>query len=431
MKNKNSNNEKSIHIRDFSRIKPLFSEIYIYGCYSKEDIIKNIHNVGKTKYTDEINRISEMFGEDFFANEKVEKLKRPHFYYDRYYNIANYLIKSYKIKSYTEKEFRYYFYILQCIQCLDKPLEAIELQGEIDSYFDEEIEIDRTTFKRKLDDLVEVGFVQEKDTKYFPVNNFLEDLTEKELQSLIQALYFFRGITPLSSQGIFAIETIKEFIKFKEIDVKTKDIYLYVNSHFSNILNDNDIYNIICAINDSKTLKITKEKVEFEAVPLKILEEHKYGRQYLLCYDLSKKRPTNILINDISSCKITENSFNIEDYKSSLDLIEKSYSMSQLYALENPLEQKPVLVEVEFSFDNKKICHEVREKVITTKRQGTVEQISDTNFVYKIEVLSPKEMIPYIRSFGHYAKVKKSEHHNLYEEINEDWSNLKKAYGIV
>ena len=60
-----------------------------------------------------------------------------------------------------------------------------------------------------------------------------------------------------------------------------------------------------------------------------------------------------------------------------------------------------------------------------------MEKIDEDNYLFSIQVKRPYEMIPWIRSFGEVAKVRKSEVHDLSERIKEDWRNLANEYGIV
>lgn len=447
-KSESEKQKEKLVIGDFESIKRVFLLFYIYGCYSKDDTMAMFDNVGKEKYSKEIRRLEIMYGEDFFKNDKVVKRKRPNFSYDRYYNQANYLIKSYKIKTYTDSQISDYFYILQVLNSFDNKETLDTIFSKIDELI--QLELEGETYcksgniQRRLETLRDIGFVdifEDGKKKYSLTENILDELNEDEIQTLIQTLYFFRGVSPLTSQAIFTIETLKEFAEFSDFKINSEDVYFFKNNHLNNILNDNDIYNIITAINNSLILtltindkKDTDEKTQkakkVDAVPFKIFTEHKHGRQYLFYFDLNNNKPTNIIIDDIS-CKITENKFDINDYKSCLDLIEKSYSMTQLYDLENPLDAKPILVEVDFKFDDEKTCKKIRGTVLKSKRQGYVTDVTNTQFLYSIEVLSPTEMIPYIRSFGNYASVRKSDKHDLYFKINEDWSNLKNAYGIT
>lgn len=438
---------EKLEVRDFSRIKSMFLLIYIYGCYSKDEIIAKLTNVGKTKYNDEIKRLISMYGSDFFKNEKIDKKKRPNFSYDRYDNSANYLIKSYKIKTYTKNEYVNYTYILQILnQELKEGLTLSDILNYINSFFDNDDYINLSSLNRHCKDLLDIGFIKKQMDKYLISDNFLDKLNEEELNTLIQTLYFYRGVAPLSSQAMFTIETLKEYLNdkfYKNDDFENnvikdnsnvEDIYIYKNVFLNNILNENDIYNILYAINNNNKLKIifTIKNKEFEiiTVPLKIISEYKDGRQYLLCYDITKNCPNNIFIDNIIKSEILEDKFDVKEFQSTLDLIEKSYSMTQLYDLDDPLSAKPILVEVMFSIEEEQYNF-IKSRVLNTKRHGIIEEISNTQFLYKIEVLSPNEMIPYIRSFGKYAKVIPSKNHNLYEKINEDWSNLKEYYGII
>lgn len=442
--------------------------MYIYGCYSQKDIESKIPEMTIKKYEKELTILKSIFERDVFNNESVKNKKRPKFSYDRYDNIANFLIKAYKIKNYTHDNMRIYNDILRILYFIDKNIKDIDLKinSPIDllaDTFDKDIFYNGDankylTIKNCLKELIDIGFVSynEQNEKYSITYNFLDDLEKEEINSLMQGLYFFRGFSPLSSQSIFAIETLKEYSNFKkdyeniEDYVDVEDVYLFKDNHFNNILNDNDIYIIIQAINQNKMLEVEYiHNIKNETIitinkciPLKIFTDYKYGRQYLLCFNEDKKTPTNIFINKINNIKIINTSFKKEDYSSTIELLNKSYSLNQLYDLKDPLKAEPILIEVIFDFNENvcknlelnervKLCENTKYTVELTKRQGKIEDISPTQFKYSIEILSPTEIIPYIRSFAPYGNVVESEYHNLKIKIDEDWSNLKKAYGII
>ena len=87
------------------------------------------------------------------------------------------------------------------------------------------------------------------------------------------------------------------------------------------------------------------------------------------------------------------------------------------------MEYEPTEVKVEFVFDEEK------EKFILSRIQreghgGTIEKLAEGRYLYTIFVRDPKEMIPWIRSFGERAKVRSSGNFEIEKLIKQE---LKKA----
>ena len=62
---------------------------------------------------------------------------------------------------------------------------------------------------------------------------------------------------------------------------------------------------------------------------------------------------------------------------------------------------------------------------------GVIRKIEDGCYEYRIMVRDPKEMIPWIRSFGERAKVVFSGTSNIEETIQQDWKKALDKYEAI
>lgn len=65
------------------------------------------------------------------------------------------------------------------------------------------------------------------------------------------------------------------------------------------------------------------------------------------------------------------------------------------------------------------------------KKWGTIEDITDGHFVYRIRVNDPREMKPWIRKFGKYAKVRENSQPKIAKELEEERQEMLKNYGVI
>ena len=62
------------------------------------------------------------------------------------------------------------------------------------------------------------------------------------------------------------------------------------------------------------------------------------------------------------------------------------------------------------------------------KENGIITQTASDVYRYEIEVGDPKEMIPWIRSFGERAKVISSGNYKLEEQLKSNWKKAVEKY---
>lgn len=425
-------------IKDYETIRSILKNIYIYGCYNKEQLI-NIEKIKGKKYDNESRRIRYFLNSTNRVDDRINGKKVLRLKYDRYDNIANFLVKSYKTKTFNSQDINLYFFILQILSrekeelSINKIMEII--QDEVLDYSDND-SISYRMLRDKLNELDILGFVEKthlNPLKCKLVKSFLEIFTPDELNAIHQVLYFYRSITLISVPAYFVQESIKNhLLHFQGDDFFSKDVFLFKHTFLQNILNDEVIYKIFNAQNSQNVIKFVydnKTKITITVVPLKIIIDHQYGRQYLFCYNLMMGKPQTYKLDKISGVQVLKDMFMNCDYESHLALIGKCWSMTQLNDLHDPMTAAAILVEIDFNIKCGK--EYIRKQLLAEKRQGNVTELNENHWLFSIEVLRPLEMIPWIRSFGEFAKVRRSENHDLAQRIETDWQEVLSAYGII
>ena len=84
-------------------------------------------------------------------------------------------------------------------------------------------------------------------------------------------------------------------------------------------------------------------------------------------------------------------------------------------------------VEIDFRITKKSERH-IFERLKAEKNFGQIEKISEQHMIFRVEVLDPYELIPWIRSFGCYAQVQPSKEHDLAKKMQSNFLAMRSAY---
>lgn len=432
-------NEYNHFIKDYETIRGILKEFFIYGCYNKEQLIKFERIKGK-KYDNESRRIRYFINKINLIENRINGKKIINFKYDRYDNIGNFLIKSFKTKTFNSQDINLHFFILQILSREQKELSINEIMLIIQEEVFHECNDDEISYRMlrdKLNELIMLGMIQLTESnpiKYKLAPNVLEEFSVDELNNLHQILYLFRNISPITVPAYFAQDTIKNYLVYYQgDDCLTKDVFLFKHTFLQNISNDEVIHDLLSAMrnqNEVEFIYSDMSQIAIRAIPMKIIYDQHYGRQFIFCFNQEVKKPQTYRIDRIGRVKVlTENTFESKDYKCYETLINKSWSMTQLNDLIDPMNANTISIEIDFIIDDGK--EYIFQQLLSERRQGVITEISKTHWLYSIDVINPLEMIPWIRSYCEYAHVRKSEEHDIAERIKDDWQEVLKAYGVI
>ena len=100
-------------IRDYENIREILRDIYIFGCFSKEDFIKK--GISGRKYDNEQRRINAYLPKHFVKKKKIRKKVLLYCSYHIEDSTKNYLADTYRNKSFTAFDIMGFFYIQQIL----------------------------------------------------------------------------------------------------------------------------------------------------------------------------------------------------------------------------------------------------------------------------------------------------------------------------
>lgn len=412
--------DNDIFFENIKNRKMVLNKIYVYGCYSKKDI-KNIRK--SMNYDDSLFRmydyILKMIKDTFKLNVEAERRKKElcyRFTQDNYDKPYSPLYEVYKLKSYKNEKLKSFFLIQQILNKEYLKKKHIEREGlthnEIIDFLDEEINsiergqeyfFNESTIYYHLKDLYEIGVLDKKSIKtnyvYSIKDNFFDRFDIKELEKLFCIIEFARGIVVPAVDGYFLSEKISNYFinKFSTDNIlKNKNIFSFKGQTNHQLLDEEDVYTILKAINCKKrvSFKNKKKKVLGER-PIEIQYDKLLGRWYLIT-----EKGTNKL-EVIENLKICD-----EDDK------KEKYIKNR--------KQKKIVLEVYSEF--------TVEKILRERGNGKLSKIEEDLYEYEFFAEDVLEHLPWIRSLGEGVKVKKSDEHDLSERLFSEWKEIFNVY---
>lgn len=420
----------NIFVGEYSTIREVLRQIFIYGCYDRTVGASDL-NISARKYDNELKRLRCFWSDKAHSKAKAKSCLNR-FLFDGYKDDENYLWRSYCTKAFSPQVLNLDIFFLLILQeenfkTICKICEEIE-----DTCFSDKDAglINYQMLQRRLNDMTIMGLVECKSrksgeqTQYRLAKDFLSELTDKELERLYRVIGLWRDVMPLSSLGYNVQRLIGgeiESCRGDELPInnsfKIEDIF------FQSILNDEIVYQIMIAIEEERFISIDffDHEVGFpQVIPLKIICDRLYGRQYL--FGLKQNTAFIRRIDRIKSVNFKKEKFSFEKFVEYEKILKQVWCAS-LRNNNVPLKK----VEIDFRITKKSECH-IFERLKAEKNFGQVEKISEQHMIFRVEVLDPYELIPWIRSFGCYAQVRPSKGHDLAKKMQSNFLAMRSAY---
>ena len=450
-------------ISKYDMIRNMLRDIYIYGCFTKEDFLDM--GIGKRNFDNYKSRIWSYLPDGFIDKKVVNKKDVLYCKYNMFDKVDNYLAETYRYCSCKKDDIKIEFNTIKIL--------ADGNEKDI-NFLSEELSkiiggISSRKVRKRLVELNEAGYINIIDgkhkKKYKIKENILDKFEKTELLSIYRMLELYGNISVIEMPYYFAKEKIKRYLEIKDNDLyknSEENIFLYKHNHVFNLIDNETLYKILNAIDEEKVItfkidfrnnkmffedenlndnknkidniikndKFNEEYIEKTVIPVKIIHECTYGRQYLVGYSLEDEK---IFIFRLD--RITE--LNIIGENKEADIITNKKDIFNLAKKEGEKEKECWCtagitndlskVKIEFKFDENSEGY-ILKRLNNECKIGKLEKISDGKYIYEVDVRSTNEMIPWIRSFGERAKVIEGGIGKIDNEIKNDWNNILNKY---
>ncbi len=412
-------------IRDYENIRRILREIYIYGCFTKDDYIEM--GFSGRKVDKEQQRIGVYLPDKFIKKRRINKKVIQYCRYNISDSTNNYLAETYRNKSFTMLDLLSYFYILQILgDGVERTLQEILEEMPFDNA---DVEFTKDNLRVKLDELLENQFLQTKrddrNVRYQVADDIWEGFLDEELLELLTYLEFIKNVSPVEMPYYFLQRRLKLYL-FSERKIRTdsKSPFQFKHNHIFNSLDNDILIECLSAIRAKYSLIIEKDvgKEAIAALPIKVIHDSTYGRQYLMFYNVGRQMINGVRIDHIKKVKIGEH-FTKEE----MDLVEVNLNFDDFCWNMSGINEDPQDVIVRFYFDEKKEEF-ILNRLIREGHNGTISKLKAGVYEYRISLRDPKEIIPWIRSFGERAQVISSGDFEIEKTIEEDWEKAVNKY---
>ncbi len=419
-------NKSTLLIRDYENIRQILRDIYIFGCFSRNDFIEK-KGISGRKYDKEQQRISAYLPERFIQKRRVDKKVLLYCAYTVMDGGNNHLADTYRNKSFTALDIMSYFFV-QVLLNENGEMTVAEILDALPTTNDNAI-FTKDNLRVKLDELAEKGFIKTRKegrkVLYSLAEDIWKDFSDDELMDICLFLEFMKNASPLEMPYYFLYEKLMLYFSIeRKKKIVGKDIFHFKHNHLFNSLDNDILLEILRAVKAERMLVVVLygDNNELNVMPIEVIHDSIYGRQYLYCFDMEQKRSRVIRLDRMSHAAVSRGM--TEEDKKKKKLLE-GYS-DNCWCTSGVDENLSEIV-IEFRFD------EQNEKYILRRIQaeghgGTISKLAEGIYEYRLKLRDPDEMIPWIRSFGERAKVISSGQKKTEEKLAEDWKKALMKY---
>ncbi len=423
-------NKSNLMIRDYENIRHILRDIFIFGCFTRDDFIDM--GISGRKYDNEQRRINAYLPEKFINKRRVNKKVLLYCTYNMADSSEIYLAETYRNKSFTMLDVMSYFFVLQILSRNEDMTLAEILQFMPNN--NDEVVFTKDNLRAKLEELHENGLIEThkegRSVKYRLCSDIWADFEDEELLDIYLYLDFLKNVSPLEMPYYFLQRKLKLYLAAERLlDIDDVDEFQFKHNHLFNSLDNDVLLEILKAIYQKRLLRIKREGrdgvIEFVTIPVKVIHDSTYGRQYFICYNEVQERVSVIRIDKIIDAFV-EGELSQKQVSISKGRCNSEKDCWCTSGVDNELS----VITIEFSFDENKEEY-ILNRIDREGHGGSVEKIAEGLYQYKVLLRDPNEMIPWIRSFGERAKVISSNKAGIEEKIAADWEKAVKKYEAI
>ncbi len=419
-------NKSSLLIRDYENIRQILRDVYIFGCYSREDFIE-MKGISGRKYDKEQQRINAYLPKKFIGKRRVNKKVLLYCSYSVSDGANNHLADTYRNKSFTTLDITAYFFIQQLLNENDE-MTVTELL-EVLPIINDSIMFTKDNLRIKLDELVKRGFIcTRKDGRkilYSLSEDIWRSFTDSELVNIHIFLNFIKNVSPMEMPYQFLYKKLSLYLcRERGIEVDDEDVLHFKHNHLFNSLDNDILLAILKAMKCEKLLRVESygEAKSQMVIPIEVIHDSVYGRQYLYCLDVNVKLPKVMRLDRMRLAVVADKSLSADK-----KIAESLKGYSNKCWCTSGVEQNLSEIVIEFCFD------EVKEQYILRRIQleghgGAIRKLDEGVYEYRLKLCDPDEMIPWIRSFGERARVISSGDKQTERKLVEDWRRALERY---
>ena len=488
-------------IKHYDKIRDILRYLYMYGSSSKEELVEKKLSKSISSFYDTKQRIENYIDGEYLQEHKSKEKgsgKKYRFMYDPFICPVNYLADTYQNCSYVIDDFIFYFCLMQAFTDPDyrqKPYEYAsdvcgEEYGEIDDCIDymheftindlittiqivfdtnqdllevlngipgnaehSELLFTLPKVRARIQELSDIGIIVKtsRDT-YRLSDDIFADLEADELKDVLLLTQFFYNCSFLTIPGYYLSATIGEYVQSNFIEEtdsffnkQENPVFFYKNHRLQNVIDDDITWAVLDAIHNTNAIQYkyrTKSGFlkECTVLPIKLVIDYQYGRQYFFCYDYEYKVFNMQRLSSVSEVTIARRIKSPQKYEFFAEKINKDTNLHRMYnqvysqyfehVWNIAMSEKTSTVLIHFTFPEGEYQKQLN-RLKSTRHHGLITELGNGHVDFSVTVQSELELVPWIREYGAYAVVDAGTNPDLAGKIKIDWEEAMKQYGII
>lgn len=481
-------------IKHYDKIRDILRYLYMYGGSTKEKLVEKKLAKSISSFYDIKQRLENYIDGEYFQEHKSPEKgtgKKYRFMYDPFKCPVNYLAETYQNCSYVIDDVIFYFCLMQAFIDMDIMLEPYDycendiedepiplnqcftindLASQISIIYENNqsildmlnnISTNEThseqlfslpKIKARVSELVDIGIlVSVSKDQYRLSSDIFSDLSSDELSEVQLMTQFFYNYSFLTIPGFYLSTTIAEYSQanfisktYSFFNKQENPVFFYKNNRLQTVIDDDITWTLISAIHQKEIVHFTyKSKSgtlqEYDILPMKIVIDKQYGRQYFFGYNYAYENYIMPRISSISNISITHKTkpeqkfaFVPTDYKNQdiHDVYDMLYKENISNVWNIVMGENTTNVHITFKFPQNNYG-KLRYQLISSMRHGTFQESGNGIIDFNIDVKNELELVPWIRSFGSYAIVDSQQNPALANKLKSDWKEALSQYGTV
>ena len=398
-------------IREYSRIRPFLTYIYLYGFLSRDDFA-SLGISGPDEYdycTKLLRNIMPNMNDDAYWNDRKKHLR-----FSREYSVSSELglADSYLLHTIKDHESGELLNMLSCVA------KSGATQSQLEYAFSEvngDVQTDKaSTINRRRKELQECGYISKQKKVYRLKKSPLNSLPADELYALYDYVCFCAETTYPRVAGSFVRRYLRREFLCRGLAVPEGTPFLLRHNGCSNVFDEDIVYRLKQAIRKRCYAVICFPKGIQTVIPVALRVDCRLGRWYLLYWNA---KPCIARIQNIQSCKIGEK-VKDELWNNVFCATQNAFSNSGCARFMSA--QEPYEVVAELLFDE---ASGIKNQFIREIRMGEIIRHDGKDY-YRVVVNDPVELVPLLRQYAPWIRILPG-NHDLDARIHQDLLRMR------
>lgn len=405
-------------IKNFEKIRNYMREFYVYGFKSREEYDKK----SARSYDDEKRRMESWLG-DYMNFVRTPDGKNVFISIDSRVSKHNPFYRALKAKSFTDRDITLHFILFDILYSSEISLTLAEIIHKTDEYlsgFENPMEFDESTVRKKLKEYVSLGIITTKKEGKKVLYRRSEDT---DLPDITDLLNFYSEVAPCGVIGSFLLD--------KQED--SEGNFTFKHHYMTSAIDSDVLCSLFTAMREKRIItaynlsRHAEEATMLRLIPLRILISVQNGRQHLLAYQPGHNMIKSFRIDYLSDVTLEEVSTRFDELRAELDGMEPMmWGVTAKRNIHGDHNTQHVEFTVKVDAGEEYIVHRLERE----KRIGQVIKVDDNTYRFVAEVYDTSEMIPWIRTF--ICRITDLEFSNkaFENQFKADIDEMYRTYGI-